>query len=134
MYYIQEKDIISLQILLVLNLANIFIMFFSIFIKMENDFNNRRGITHNYSNNDNVLNYIINYDDLYTEVFSDDFPFENLCSICLIDFDFSSNLTIVKTIHCNHCFHENCLKTWLRIKPTCPNCNTNIAARMIEHY
>ena len=131
MYYLKEEDLVTLQILLVVNLANIFIMFFTLFLKYDN--NPRQNVILTYRDNDNILNtYHIRFRDVYTEVYSDDFPHEKTCSICLVDFDFSSDLTIIKTRNCNHCFHENCLKTWLRIRPTCPNCNNNIAARFVE--
>lgn len=44
------------------------------------------------------------------------------CSICLDDFKMHD---YVKKIGCNHHFHPNCIKEWLKHKTTCPNCKTN---------
>ncbi|KAK3139304.1 hypothetical protein QOZ80_5AG0381080 [Eleusine coracana subsp. coracana] len=41
------------------------------------------------------------------------------CSVCLKDFDISSKL---RAMPCSHCFHEQCLFTWLRHNHVCPLC------------
>lgn len=45
------------------------------------------------------------------------------CSICMSDYlqDETGYL-----ISCNHRFHKECLKGWMKIKNTCPNCRTPI--------
>lgn len=132
-YIISEYDIISLQILIIINLANIFLLFFTIFINLNRNNNIRRVFHHQPILNDNVLGvYQIDFKDLYSEIYSDNFPYNEKCSICLEDFQFSSSNNVIKTTNCSHFFHENCLKRWLRIRATCPNCNINIVARYIE--
>ena len=133
MYYLMSnQDLLSLQLLLVLNLANIFIMFFMFYIFIDRN-ENRRVYRLRETRNEHLLaTYEINFNDVISEVYSDDFPYEEKCSICLEDFVFSSDKTIVKTENCNHYFHELCIKQWLRIRVTCPNCQNNLAARYVE--
>ena len=130
--YIKDEQIISLQLLIILNLTNIFMMFFLLFIFMEK---RQRPIIHNQLplDLDHIRTFEINFSDICTQVYSDDFPYNEICSICLELFD-DSNIDVVKTINCDHYFHEQCIKRWLRIRTTCPNCNINIAARFIETY
>jgi hypothetical protein len=45
------------------------------------------------------------------------------CSICLSSFSMDDFVT--QKIHrtaCRHFFHEQCLASWIKIKPTCPQC------------
>ena len=45
----------------------------------------------------------------------------NLCSIC-----YESTKEEIKLIGCTHAFCEQCIKSWVQVKPTCPNCRSNI--------
>jgi len=132
MYYLMtETDLMSLQLLLVLNLANIFIIFFMFFLFIDRQ--HPRVYTPRQPLNEHLLaTYEINFNDVINEVYSDSFPYGEKCSICLEDFVFSSDKTIVQTENCNHYFHELCIKQWLRIRVTCPNCQNNLVARYIE--
>lgn len=127
MIYLTENDLISLQLLIVLNLAHIFIMFLFFFFHIDNQISQSRGI----SRNDILVTYQINYNHLLSPVYSDNFPEGEKCSICLEDFDFNSNNAIVLT-NCKHPYHENCIKEWLRIRTTCPNCAQNLVATYIS--
>ena len=42
----------------------------------------------------------------------------NSCPVCLIDL----NDDTIKTLECNHAFHEKCISIWLDSNPTCPIC------------
>jgi hypothetical protein len=42
----------------------------------------------------------------------------NNCPVCLIDL----NNDTIKTLECNHAFHEKCISIWLDSNPTCPIC------------
>ena len=135
--YVKEEDIASYQILVILNIANIFIMIFMLFIFLDNRERVRviRDIGRAMGNNDRSIRYEIEYTDLYSDTHSDDFPYDERCSICLEDFDFNSDKNTVKTIDCDHCFHEECLKSWLRIRTKCPNCQNHLVSRyIIENY
>lgn len=129
--YLSENNLISLHVMLVIILANMFLMFFNIFINISR--NNFDIINNDNINNDNILvTYKITFNNLYKRVFSDNFPYDERCSICLEDFNLN-NLNVVKTENCHHPFHETCLKQWLRIKATCPNCNINIVSKYINN-
>lgn len=133
-YYYTEQDLVSLQLLLVLNLANIFIMFFMFFIFMEKD-NNIRIVRLGFPERPHILgNYQVNFSDILNNVNLANFPDNNeKCSICLEEFLFSDDESVIKTHNCNHYFHESCIKQWLRIRTTCPNCQSNLVARYIEN-
>ncbi len=52
--------------------------------------------------------------------------FNNICTICLEDYNLSSEVTVLE---CGHIFHHTCLKDWLIkniLSPKCPNCNENV--------
>jgi hypothetical protein len=52
------------------------------------------------------------------------------CSICLNAI--SSTDKSFKT-DCNHCFHEQCIKTWIEHdKKSCPNCRHPINQKMLD--
>jgi hypothetical protein len=53
------------------------------------------------------------------------------CSICLDTF---SCLSKIKTLECNHSFHSDCIKEWLRIRPTCPLCRKNVDTILMCKY
>jgi hypothetical protein len=50
------------------------------------------------------------------------------CSICL-DEDIKMD-SITKP--CGHAFHNTCIKDWMDIEQSCPNCRTNIITILIE--
>ena len=138
-YFIDEREIISLQFLVILNLATVFLVFFIYIIFLDNMIRQGGGreiITNRPHNTtrENSVSYNIDYDELYEKTYSDSFPFgiEDKCSICLDEFVFDSDNEVVKTLGCSHYFHEKCLKRWLIIKQNCPNCNNNLVARFIE--
>ena len=128
-YLASENDLISLQLLLVLNLSNIFIMFFMFFTFIHNNNIVYQQITPVSDNL--VARYEITFDDILNIVYPDNFPHNEKCSICLEEFLFSSDETIIET-DCNHYFHETCIKPWLRIRTRCPNCQSNLVARYIQ--
>ncbi|KAG6425416.1 hypothetical protein SASPL_115851 [Salvia splendens] len=51
-------------------------------------------------------------------------PSTQPCSICLEDFDISSDAASVTP--CKHYFHKDCLAPWLRRKKTCPMCRREL--------
>src|SRR4051794_23624770 len=48
------------------------------------------------------------------------------CSVCLAAFAPESQK---RKLDCGHVFHLNCIKQWLNIKPTCPNCRSGVILR-----
>ncbi|CDW87831.1 e3 ubiquitin-protein ligase atl23-like [Stylonychia lemnae] len=44
-----------------------------------------------------------------------------ICSICCDEIQ--NKQKIRKMPECKHGFHQNCIDNWLKMKPTCPNCN-----------
>ena len=55
------------------------------------------------------------------EEFPDDFPME--CCICMEDFVGSE---VIVMTECNHVFHKQCCREWLRQARTCPVCRMDI--------
>lgn len=51
--------------------------------------------------------------------------FENKieCAICMEDFRLNEE---AKKLPCKHCFHEQCIKEWLKLHGTCPVCRKNL--------
>ena len=47
---------------------------------------------------------------------------DSTCIICREDMEQA------KRLHCGHCFHLNCLKSWLERSSSCPTCRAGIAA------
>lgn len=45
------------------------------------------------------------------------------CPICLSPF--TSNEPIFQ-IYCKHIFHEVCIKKWIKVNTTCPNCRYSL--------
>jgi hypothetical protein len=45
------------------------------------------------------------------------------CTICLDTFQHSEK---IRTLICNHIFHEKCIDEWIKKTERCPNCNQNI--------
>ena len=52
-----------------------------------------------------------------------DYCENSLCSICMEDFTEGEELVFYP---CKHCYHNHCLKEWLRLKNSCPLCKLNI--------
>jgi len=48
---------------------------------------------------------------------------QTCCSICLEDYSTGSS---VKSLPCLHCFHADCIDTWLRLNTTCPVCKHSL--------
>lgn len=48
---------------------------------------------------------------------------ENKCSICLEEYIENNN--IIK-LNCEHQYHKECIKEWLKINNNCPQCRKNI--------
>lgn len=53
-----------------------------------------------------------------------DFEIKGQCSICIDECKQSQR--VLKSSECDHCFHENCLTSWIREHSTCPNCRREI--------
>lgn len=51
--------------------------------------------------------------------------FENKieCAICMEDFRLNEE---AKKLPCKHCFHDQCIKEWLKLHGTCPVCRKNL--------
>lgn len=47
----------------------------------------------------------------------------SICSICTEDFTEGDEVVFCS---CKHCYHNHCLKEWLRLKNSCPLCKLNI--------
>ena len=52
-----------------------------------------------------------------------DYARNSVCTICLEDFTEEEEVVLCP---CKHCYHENCIKEWLRLKNSCPLCKLNI--------
>jgi hypothetical protein len=46
------------------------------------------------------------------------------CSICLDSFNEDE---YVRILHCKHCFHQNCIDSWLRNMLRCPICRSSVS-------
>ncbi|CAK57228.1 unnamed protein product (macronuclear) [Paramecium tetraurelia] len=55
--------------------------------------------------------------------------FEFVCSIC--DMNLLKNEMVMK-LNCSHIFHSECLKPWIRIKNSCPNCRQQILSQFTQ--
>ena len=47
----------------------------------------------------------------------------SICSICLEDFEIGD---VISELKCEHYFHKKCIKQWLNVNNTCPNCRNNV--------
>jgi len=48
------------------------------------------------------------------------------CSICLDNYERGEKMATPKTDKCNHVYHEECIKIWLKDHDDCPLCRTNL--------
>lgn len=55
---------------------------------------------------------------------------ENVCAICIEPFIAKDD---VRTLPCEHVFHQACLDPWLLTKPTCPLCKDNVLEHLNIH-
>lgn len=59
-------------------------------------------------------------------------PHGECCTICLREFQKTN--AAAKQLPCNHCFHEECLVPWLKVKNTCPTCRHQLGVdRRLEN-
>ena len=49
----------------------------------------------------------------------------SVCAICMEDFPEGGELVLCP---CKHCYHDHCIKEWLRLKNSCPLCKLNICS------
>ena len=49
----------------------------------------------------------------------------SVCAICMEDFPEGGELVLCP---CKHCYHDHCIKKWLRLKNSCPLCKLNICS------
>jgi len=60
----------------------------------------------------------------YIKNITEDFDKTDNCCICYNDYNDSENIAV--KLKCNHIFHDNCIKKWLKNSGTCPICRANI--------
>lgn len=65
------------------------------------------------------LQFMSRYTTLYKQQ-----DIEEVCSICFDNFQDEDKVTHLP--RCDHKFHITCISGWLRIKPLCPNCKSNL--------
>ena len=64
------------------------------------------------------------YNELPERVILPNDSVDGLCIVCQCDFEVSD---VVKTLPCNHIFHDDCIKTWLmKDSSTCPMCRYDL--------
>lgn len=51
------------------------------------------------------------------------------CAVCFLDFEKEQT---VYRFDCAHCFHENCLEEWMRVKVNCPSCRANLRLWLVR--
>lgn len=54
-----------------------------------------------------------------------DFPSISTCSICFQNYDVGDDICWSKNENCKHCFHVNCITSWLMKHENCPLCREN---------
>ena len=73
------------------------------------------------ANRQEEATHVVEFDKLhqtrYKKMYKEDFE---MCTICQEDFKSNEKIVI---LHNQHAFHRDCIKTWLKQKPCCPNCN-----------
>jgi hypothetical protein len=53
---------------------------------------------------------------------------DHSCPICIGDFVLEQS---VYYLPCGHCFHNNCVLDWLKVKISCPTCRTSLRRELI---
>jgi len=51
--------------------------------------------------------------------------FDSQCAICIADFEANES---IRVLPCKHCFHKDCVDSWLLMNGTCPICRRHIVA------
>ena len=76
--------------------------------------------THNQLNRtDDFIEFTnINYSDIENKD-----KYDNSCSICLVEFEDTSDIGIT---NCEHIFHKDCITEWSRYKKDCPVCREEL--------
>ena len=55
--------------------------------------------------------------------------YQKECEICLDNF--SNNNLIINMPKCKHVYHWECLKDWIKFRPNCPNCRSNLRFNLL---
>ena len=85
-------------------------------LELTQDFNNPRNIEKNKLNERNEENFKIKYS--YREIFLSLFEFQ--------DRNFKIITSPYIFLECHHCFHFNCVLSWIKKKKLCPICRSKI--------
>ena len=85
-------------------------------LELTQDFNNPRNIEKNKLNERNEENFKIKYS--YREIFLSLFEFQ--------DRNFKIITSPYIFLECHHCFHFNCVLSWIKKKQLCPVCRAKI--------
>ena len=51
------------------------------------------------------------------------------CTICLEDYNLGESVVLCP---CGHCYHNKCIRSWLRIKNICPMCKVRVGYRSVS--
>lgn len=70
------------------------------------------------------INDVVDFNDYDSE--GQRIPTKPDCPICLLEFGQSTSTIITKLRCCDHCYHRDCILTWLRRKHSCPICRDDI--------
>lgn len=62
----------------------------------------------------------------YVKNISDNFDKTENCCICYNDYNENNETNKAVQLKCNHIFHDECIKKWLKNSGTCPICRSNI--------
>lgn len=121
MFFFSMCNIIGFFVMMIKN----FILYTSfIDYVRHNNITNPIAIITNATNNisNEQINQMISvYDN--TNIYEDSRIDDDICSICTMTF---ANGDSIHKYRCNHIFHEECSKQWLKIKLTCPNCRSYV--------
>ncbi|KAF3496228.1 hypothetical protein DY000_02054390 [Brassica cretica] len=70
------------------------------------------------------INDVVDFNDYDSE--GQRIPTKPDCPICLLEFGQSTSTIIAKLRCCDHCYHRDCILTWLRRNHSCPICRDDI--------